>query len=219
MSTHIQDALYAIRVSKEQAGNKYSDVYILLAQGGDNNVISNQTGRRATDWYSVAISEDWGCLGRVTEMASACCGGCLKLYGRDTSPETYIRAWRKAIDAASPLVRASQAGFSLRAYARFPKAATEGQISKRPSEQSTPEDGVIDSSGHWVPYRRHHYEEIIQSGRIPRDETHWGLQCVRFDFNLNQPEDFGLWYHWGNGKPRLEVSGPKVAKQCDLFAA
>jgi hypothetical protein len=99
MSTHIVDRIEAIRFSTEATGLS-RDHYLVAELGGDSNVRDNR-GRRARTWSATAIGEEWQVIKQACEFAAGCSGGMTKLRGRATKPETYIRAYRKALANAS----------------------------------------------------------------------------------------------------------------------
>ena len=66
-------------------------------------------------------------IGDCCKFAAACSGGMTKLRGRKTTPEAYIRAYRKALenatglnDAPFPAASILPAGFALPATTRAP---------------------------------------------------------------------------------------------------
>jgi len=187
MSTHIQDHLLAVRVPKEHA-HHYEDILILLAEGGDNNVIETRTGRRARDWYPVAVGVEWSVLAEVCRGAAACCGGCLKLHGRHTTPEGYIKAWRKAIEAARLF---PTTGVSLRGKAMYPKEAAEGRFITRPANGYS-EPGIMDGE-YWMSFDKYGHERLVKADRKWEEECRYGVDYRVFRFDLTKPEDFGLW--------------------------
>ena len=102
MSTHIVDRIEAIRFPKEITGN-YADVFLVAELGGDNNVRCARTDRRARTWSATAIGEEWAVIGQACRFAAGCSGGMTKLHGRVTKPESYIRAYRKALANAATM--------------------------------------------------------------------------------------------------------------------
>ena len=189
MSTHIQDNLLALRVPKEHA-NHYDDILILLAEGGDNNVIVTRTGRRARDWYPVAVGVEWSVLAEVCRGAAACCGGCLKLHGRHTTPEGYIKAWRKAVADAHPFT-GSAFGVSLRGKAMYPKEAAEGRFITRPANGYN-EPGIMDGD-RWMTFDKYGHELLVKANREWEEESLYGVKYRVFRFDLSKPDDFALW--------------------------
>ena len=182
MSTHIVDRIEAIRFPKE-AINHYEDVYIVVELGGDNNV-RDRRNRRARSWGATCIGPDWDVIGDCCRFAAACSGGMTKLRGRRTTPESYIRTYRKALaNAAIGLEGAAERGLHLTGRIRFDrknKAAT------------------------------YHLSEAVKAGKTPREELRFGEARAVVDFDLADPTDLALWFkcRHGVGWNNAEVSGP-----------
>src|SRR5208282_2434461 len=96
MSVHIVDRIEAIRFPAAAIGH-YEDVFLVMELGGDNNCTNARTGRRAKSWSATCIGPVWVVVGDCCRLAAGCSGGMTKLRGRVTTPETYIRAYRKAL--------------------------------------------------------------------------------------------------------------------------
>jgi hypothetical protein len=115
-----------------------------------------------------------------------------KLRGRQTTPEAYIRAYRKALaNAANGLEEArSSKRLCLTARIRFNTAA--------------PASEGVDQSGEY------HRRELLKAGRVPRKVTQYGTTYEVFDFDLSQPADLKLWIEHchGVGWNNAEISGP-----------
>ena len=105
MSTRIVDQIEAIRFPKEITGH-YADRFLVAELGGDNNVRCARTNKRARSWYATAIGMEWEVIGKACEIAASCSGGMTKLRGCATKPESYIRAYRKALANAKTLEEA-----------------------------------------------------------------------------------------------------------------
>ena len=119
MSYEISYRRRAFRMSAAEAGD-YEELLFLVEEAGSNNCWELGNRRRARDWGCAAVGHQWQCLAQITRTAAACCGGMLALYGRRrSSPEGYIRAWRRAIREAEPFHQAPAAGFGLRLFARI----------------------------------------------------------------------------------------------------
>lgn len=76
--------------------------YVVCVLGGDNNVYDHD-GKRARSWDVSMVGDANAVLRKAVEYSADCEGGMLKLYGRETSPETYIRRIRRALAEAAPL--------------------------------------------------------------------------------------------------------------------
>ena len=180
MSTHIVDRIEAIRFPKEITGN-YADVFLVAELGGDNNVRCARTDRRARTWSATAIGEEWSVIGQACRFAAGCSGGMTKLHSRVTKPESYIRAYRKALANAATMEETRRVkGLWLKARIR-----------------------IEDRNG-W------HYKELQEAGRTPRETTEYGTAYAIFDFDLSKPEELALWlkHCHGSGWNNAEVSGP-----------
>lgn len=86
---------------EDQDGEHYwysDDIFIPIDVMGSNNVIYNNSNKAARYLINYApTSEEWLVIKHATEMAVATVGGTLRLNGRETTPEGYIRSWRKAL--------------------------------------------------------------------------------------------------------------------------
>ncbi len=119
MSYEISYRRVAFRLTAEQAGH-FDDVFFLVEEAGSNNCYEAGSRRRSRRWECLAAGAKWECLAEVTYCAAACCSGSLCLHGRlDTTPEMYIRAWRKALAGAVLLAEAPSHGFHLQLFTRI----------------------------------------------------------------------------------------------------
>jgi hypothetical protein len=189
MSYDISYRRQAFRLPSTQAGH-YDDVVFLVEEAGSNNCIELNSRRRARSWECLAAGSSWECLAEATRCAAACCGGSLCLYGhRDTSPETYIRAWRKAIAAAVAFSDAPRHGFHLTLFTRIPD--TEAKDARKYAfEQLTSQTSIAPHRG----------TDAYRGG----DYTEW-----RFDVTV--PEQVKLWLETrpsGRGFKSVETYGP-----------
>ena len=99
MSTHILDQLAAVKIPAARSGY-HDDLFILAAQGGDNNVRTHD-GKRAREWYAIAAGAKWRVMGALVRMSSDMEGGMLKLAGNSrATSETLISKARKTVEAA-----------------------------------------------------------------------------------------------------------------------
>jgi hypothetical protein len=181
MSTHIVDRIEAIRFPAEVTG-QYRDRYLVTELGGDNNVRCARTNRRARTWSATAIGEEWEVIGQACRFAAGCAGGMTKLHGRETKPESYIRAYRKALANAATMEEARAKGFGLTARIR---------ISDENEEQ-------------W------RAKELQKKGRTPRQTTEYGKNYAEFTFDLSKPDELALWLEYCHGPAwhNAEVYGP-----------
>jgi hypothetical protein len=107
-----------------------------------------------------------------------------KLRGRLTKPESYIRAYRKALaDAAIGIDSAARRGLRLTGRVRFDQAdKAAARLLK----------------------------EAVDAGKTPRDESRFGEERAVVEFNLADKTDAALWFRCqhGVGWNNVEVSGP-----------
>lgn len=107
----------------------------------------------------------------------------IKFNGRgQIKPESYIRAYRKAIREAITLSEASSHGFHLAARIKLadPKAQQYG------------------------------WNQAIKAGKTPREEKFVGGTFQVIKFNLSDPADCTLWYKCQRGAAwnNVQVDGP-----------
>ena len=187
MSYEISYRRRAFRMSAAEAGH-YEEILFLVEEAGSNNCWELGNRRRARDWGCAAVGSAWECLAHITRTAAACCGGMLALYGRRrTSPEGYIRAWRRAIAAAEPFDRAPAEGFGLRLVTRI----TEAEAA----------DG-----------RRRAFDRLVGQTLVPpARRAANGAGSWEWQFNPAVPEQVKLWLET-TGSDRahrgVEVRGP-----------
>jgi hypothetical protein len=72
--------------------------YFLFIQQGCNNIHP-----RPRRWYLESYGAHWTIIQRVCERAGSTEGGMLKPGNRDTTPENYLRRYRRVIDEAQLL--------------------------------------------------------------------------------------------------------------------
>lgn len=184
MSTHIVDRIEAIRFPAESTG-RYRDEYLVCELGGDNNVRCARTNRRARTWSATAIGEEWEVIGRACQFAAACAGGMTRLHGRETKPESYIRAYRKALANAATMEEARAKGIGLTARIRiFDEKEQKWRI-----------------------------DELHKMGKTSRKTEEpgmYGKTYIEFTFDLSQPTDLALWLDHCHGPAwhNAEVYGP-----------
>lgn len=100
MSYRIEYQWCAFRVDGAATGLG-EDRFIVAIEGGDNNVVDTKSGRRARSWDVCMIGTASQVLKQAVLFSSSCESGCLKLNGRDTTPESYIRRIRQLINGPS----------------------------------------------------------------------------------------------------------------------
>lgn len=111
MSTHSQFQSCVIQLPFQ---NRYGrNVYLAMAEGGDNNLIDNDTNRIAREWYPIALGDALDVMTHIIKGSRDCEWGCLRFANqRSTKPENYIRHWRKLLDSALSFEKAQQQGYS-----------------------------------------------------------------------------------------------------------
>ena len=183
MSVHIVDRIEAIRFPKEVM-NHYEDIYLVVELGGDNNV-RDMRGRRARSWGATCIGSEWQVIGDCCRFAAGCSGGMTKLRGRVTKPESYIRAYRKAIATAANGIQEAGLRRGLHLIGRI----------------------CFDRNDKSALYL---LCEAHKAGKTPRNETRYGGPRAVIDFHLSDSADLALWYrcHHGVGWNNVDVSGP-----------
>jgi hypothetical protein len=185
MSTHIIDRIEAVKFSKEYTGH-YEDLFIVVELGGDNNLRRSSDNKRARDWSASCIGPAWSVIGQCCrEIASYCEGGMTKLKGRQTKPESLIRAYRKALDnAANGLEEMAARGIHLTGRVRW-------------SETDKKEYA-------------YGWEKAIKAGKTVKQETRWSETVDVMMFDLTDHADLMLWFdcEHGNGWNNCETHGP-----------
>ncbi len=111
MSIHLQFQSCVIQLPFQ---NRYGrNVYLAMAEGGDNNLIDDATNRIVREWYPVALGDALDVMTRIIKGARDCEWGCLRFANqRVTKPENYIRHWRHLLDTALSVEQAQLQGYS-----------------------------------------------------------------------------------------------------------
>ena len=122
MSSYICDEIRAIRFTPDDTGLA-RDHYLVVELGGDSNVTCK--GKRARSWSALAVGEEWEVIHRVCRQAADCAGGMLKLRGKETKPENYIKAVRFAMADCMTLAEAREAGLCINARIRYTAAESK----------------------------------------------------------------------------------------------
>jgi hypothetical protein len=190
MSYEISYRRQAFVIRKEQA-LYYDDLFFLLEETGSNNCWEIGNRRRARSWVCLAADSEWECMTEVTQCAASCCGGALHLYGsRRTSPEQYIRAWRKAIANCAPFEDAQRLGYNMRLFVHI-------SMSTDASE------------------RKYALERIMAQKVVPMvkcTDTYTGKEFMEWCFDAAAPEQLKIWLdtrEGGRGFNSVEVTGPE----------
>lgn len=187
MSYEISYRRKAIRLTPIQSGAA-DDVFFLLEEIGSNNCTEMDSRRRARSWQCSAAGRDYECLAEITRCAAACCSGSL-IIRRPTTPEQYIRSWRRAMAEAMTLSDAAQAGFYLHLFTRIS------------AEEST---GT----------HKHTYEQLRDQTLVAQyDYTapYSDRQAMGWRFDVDTPEQVALWLQTrrsGRSWQGVEVDGP-----------
>ncbi len=111
MSTHIQFQSCVIQLP---FSNRYGrNVLLAIAEGGDNNLIENDSNRIVREWYPIALGDPLDVMTRIIKGSSDCEWGTIRFANqRSTKPENYIRHWRKLLDHPLAMDDALQQGYS-----------------------------------------------------------------------------------------------------------
>lgn len=186
MSYRIEYELKAIRIPANHAGD-YDDVFLCIALGGDNNCYEVDSDKRVRSWTLEAIGQQWRAMDPLCEFAGSCEGGSLKLHGRWTKPENYIKAWRKAFEQAIPLDR-----------------VFEYQIRVSPHIDFTTEEATNGRAKDF---------EALRAVYAPTDyKSYYAKESVhRFKFDIHKPNDCAIWLkhaHGGRAWKFADVYGP-----------
>ncbi len=150
----------------------YDDTAFLIEEAGSSNCYEMDSNRRSRAWGCLAAGPVYSCLAAVTRTASDCCSGCLVLNGRrGTTPEAYIKAWRKAIAEAAPLTRENLRGFNLELFIA---------ISDREAEND----------------RKYAFETLSKQSLVQarrKRDAYRDIELTEWRFDLWKPEEFQLW--------------------------
>jgi hypothetical protein len=164
----------------------------VLELGGDNN-LRTQGGKRCRSWSATAIGMEWEVIGKACRYAGDCAGGMLKLKGRETKPESYIRACRKALATALTLTESrEQRRLTVTARIRVKQIAPRAPM-------------TADEEAGW-----YYAGKLRAKGRTPRTVKEYGETYDVFEFDLAQPADVKLWldHCHGNGWDCATAFGP-----------
>lgn len=101
MSYEVEFGRYVVTVPNAPGRNEPRR-YLGIAQRGSSNLLE-ENGRIARDHATVAFAEPVEFINEVTRAAMFCEGGELRCNGHRTTPEGYIKAWRKALTQAVPI--------------------------------------------------------------------------------------------------------------------
>lgn len=179
MSSYICDEFRAIRFTPEDTGLARNH-YLVVELGGDSNLRRASDNKRARSWSALAVGEEWEVIHRVCRQAADCAGGMLKLRGKETKPENYIKAVRAAMAASVTLAEAREAGLYVRARIRYTVAESKCYTFKK-----------------------------LAGLRTPETTKRYGTDLFIFSFDLNDKADLAMWLEncrrvgWYNA----EVSG------------
>lgn len=124
MSTHIIDHIVGLLIPRTDENAERQ--YVIVHEGGDNNLINCDTNRRARSWYVQAKGNEWQILQEACKWAGDCCGGMVKIGGRHTEPESFIRRYRKAMENALTMQEAMEAGITITGRVKLRAEKREG---------------------------------------------------------------------------------------------
>jgi hypothetical protein len=102
--------------------NKQDVRFVVAVEGGDNNLYEGASGKRVRSWDVCMLGTTAQVLKQAVYFAGPCEGGCLKPFGKDCKPESYIARIRRLI--TTPQEPASGCWYP---YVRVPRGhALEG---------------------------------------------------------------------------------------------
>lgn len=83
---------------------KYKDEkdFVVFVQEGSNNDYDCTTGKRSRTWHLVEHGWNYSVIQEICKRAGYCEGGGLTLRGKHTSPENYLRIYRKLLKNSKP---------------------------------------------------------------------------------------------------------------------
>ena len=187
MSTHIIDQVIAIKLPlRHPEGEQH---FVIVHEGGDNNLIDCITHHRCRSWYVTAFGREYEILREACKWAESCCGGCTRFSGyRHTEPETFIRRYRNSMKDAMDLKQASEAGIHIAGRIKF--------------DTNEPQ-----KEGLWKIDQVKKYGVAFES----KPDSVAGQMVHKCDkkFNLLNPEEFNQWFDATNNfhaRERLEVT-------------
>jgi len=99
MSTNIEFKRKVYRIPHNDKGFG-EDNFFALQLFGENNVRDADTGAISKSWKLFNYGWEYSLIGEVCRWAGDTEGRMLTLGGRSTTPENYLRLWRKAIKEA-----------------------------------------------------------------------------------------------------------------------
>ena len=190
MSYEISYRRQAFRMPAAHAVH-HDDILFLVEEAGSNNCYEIDNRRRSRSWDCLAAGSGYECLAEITCCAAACCGGSLILCGRrHTTPEAYIRAWRRTIAAAVPFEEARRVGFHLRLFTRISDADAKADR-KYAFDRLNGQTAIAPQRG--------------------KDEFS-GAEYTEWRFDATFPEQVKLWLETrsgGRGFHSVDASGPR----------
>lgn len=77
--------------------------YVIGVEGGDNNLYESRSGKRVRSWTVCMLGTPTQVLKQAVYFGGACEGGGLKPFGRDGTPESYIRRIRRLMSEQTPV--------------------------------------------------------------------------------------------------------------------
>jgi hypothetical protein len=141
-------------VSVKQLVVKVHSKLVAVELIGDTNCYETKTGRMSRHWSAVSIcdeSSDYRILQMACERAADPCGGMFYLQGRKctTTPEAYLRAWRRSLVNVLTLEQAyAQHGIRISLCLRVPlKAPAYQQMNLNEDRQAALQECIIKDGG------------------------------------------------------------------------
>lgn len=162
----------------------WDDLWLLAEQIGSNNCWELDNRRRARSWQCRAAGAQYEVMAQAVETAAACCGGSLVLAGRRRcEPESYIRAWRRAVAEAADLSEARRLGFAVGLFVRIDPGNAE---------------------------RRHAFETLAKQSMVEPVKQE-NSEVLTWRFNPGDPDQVRLWAETrsrGPGFRCADIDGP-----------
>lgn len=90
--------------------NRIEDNYFWIIQEGSNNCFE-LNGKRARNWYFMGYGWKYQIIQEVCKRAGYTEGGSITLNGRNTTPENYLKLYRKQIKQSEPIENLFKLGF------------------------------------------------------------------------------------------------------------
>ena len=133
MSSNIE---FKRRVYKVEEIPDYGEInYLALILFGESNVRDAYTNAISKDWKLYSYGWEYSLIQTVCQWAGDTEGGMLKLSGRWTKPESYLRLWREAIRKAGTWEDFVKDFYTREGWIEYPKGKRARGYGKRITER------------------------------------------------------------------------------------